>query len=210
MSLLDTPLAHKLAPALESAINLAIAMDPGAQTRLTSLQGCVLEINITSLHHSFFFGAEEGQVKLMPAETIPTVTLAGTSTALVKLALYKDKNSLFKSKEVSLGGEAVRAQQIQSFMRNLKIDWEALLAEVIGDVPAHVLNTSLRNSVSWGKSLSSSLLRDTEEFIKYELRLLPNKARAQQQFDAIDQLRMASERLEARIKAVLTRTANRS
>jgi len=201
MGLLDTPLAQKLAPTLESSINLALSMDPGARKRLKPLQGCVFEINITSLKYSFFFGTEENKIKLLPPETPPSVTLSGSASALIKLALYKDKNILFKTRAVSLSGDAVRAQQIQTFMRTLKIDWEALLAEAIGDMPAHLLSSSLKTGFTWSKSLSLSFIRDAEEFIKYELRLLPSKAMAAKQFDAIDQLRLATDRLEARVKA---------
>jgi len=210
MGLLDTPLARKLAPTLESSINIALSMDPSARKRLKPLQGCVLEVNITSLKYSFFFGTDNNRVKLLAPETPPTVTLSGSTSALIKLGIYKDKRTLFKTKAVSLSGDAVRAQQIQTFMRTLKIDWEALLAEAIGDMPAHLVSSSLKTSFTWSKSLSLSFIRDAEEFIKYELRLLPSKAMATKQFDAIDQLRLATDRLEARIKAIITLHSKRN
>jgi len=203
MSLFDTPIVQQFAPALESAINSAIAMDPASEKKLKLLNGCVLEVNITSIKQSFFFGVSDQEIHLLPSETPPSVTLCGSSFSLAKLALIQDKNSLFKRKEVTMSGDAVRAQQIQNFMRSLKIDWEALLAEIIGDVPAHFLSTSLVSSLQWSKSLSQSLKQDLEEFIKYELRLLPSKAVATRQFEAIDQLRLASDRLEARFKQLL-------
>jgi ubiquinone biosynthesis protein UbiJ len=83
------------------------------------------------------------------------------------------------------------------------------LAEAIGEVPAHLITTSLHSSVVWGKSLTGSFKQDLEEFIKYELRLLPSRAMAVAQFEAIDQLRLATDRLEARFKNLVKQKAKR-
>ena len=202
MSFFDAPAFQKLAPAVETALNGALAVDPASKAKLKPLNNCVLEIHITSISQSFFFGVKEESICLLPSQTNPSVTLSGSGLALVKLAVIQDKNSLFKRKEVSLTGDAVRAQQIQQVMRRLKIDWEALLAEVIGDVPAHLVNTGLSQSLSWGKSITQSFKQDVEEFVKYEVSLFPNKLSAKNQFDTIDQLRLAADRLEAKVKKI--------
>lgn len=204
MAFLDIPIVQQAAPALEKAINMALSLDPGAQKYLKPLEGCVLQIYFTAAKRSIFFTAQDSKVALLNNHDSPDVTLSGKMIAFVKLAYTDDKQQLFRSKEIELAGDAVRAQQIQRFMANIKLDWEALLAEVVGDVPAHALSTSIRQGIGWGKSLSSNFLTDLEEFIKYELRLLPNKAQGLKQFDAIDQLRAASDRLEARIKRLVS------
>lgn len=203
MAFFDTPWVQSLAPVLESAMNAALAVDPASEKRLKPLNGCVLEVNLKSIHQSFFFGVREQRICLLPSETTPSVTLSGSTSGLIKLALSDNKNALFKRREVELSGDAVRAQQIQSFVRELKIDWEALLAEAIGDVPAHMISSGVRSSWNWTRSVSQSLWSDLEEFVKYELRLLPSKALAQKQFEAIDQLRLATDRLEAKFKLLL-------
>lgn len=203
MAFLDIPIVQQAAPALEKAINLALSMDPSSQKRLKPLEGCILQIYFTAAKRSIFFKAEKGNVVLLGNHDSPSVVLSGKMIAFVKLAYLSDKQQLFRDKEIELAGDAVRAQQIQHFMANINIDWEALLAEVIGDVPAHVLGTSIRQGIGWGKSLTSTFLTDLEEFVKYEVRLLPSKALAVRQFDAIDQLRSATDRLEARIKSLV-------
>lgn len=203
MAFFDTPWVQSLAPVLESAMNAALAVDPASEKRLKPLNGCVLEVNLKSIQQSFFFGVREQRICLLPSETTPSVTLSGSTSGLIKLALSDNKNALFKRREVELSGDAVRAQQIQSFVRELKIDWEALLAEAIGDVPAHMISSGVRSSWNWTRSVSQSLWSDLEEFVKYELRLLPSKALAQKQFEAIDQLRLATDRLEAKFKLLL-------
>ncbi len=209
MSLLDISALKKLAPALEAAINTTLAMDPAGAKKLKPLEGCVLELNITSLDQSIFFLVEKERIKLQSADLQPTVTLSGSSSALLKLAFQKDKNSLFKRKEVSLSGDAVRAQQILTFASAISIDWEGLLGEAIGETPAHLLTTGLQSGFIWGKNLTSSFRQDLEEFVKYELRLLPSRAIAATQFEAIDQLRLATDRLEAKFKHLVRQKSKR-
>lgn len=198
MTSLDARLLQKLAPALEASVNHAVALDPSNERHLKRLEGCVLEIQVSSLKQSLFLTVEQLQIKWLAQAATPTVKLSGSAIALIKLGLLKDKNALFKRKEVSLSGDAVRAQQIQSFMRELNIDWEALLAEALGDIPARLLSTNLSTSLNWTRELGKSFWQDLEEYIKYELQVLPNKAAAQQQFASIDQVRLASERLAQR------------
>ena len=69
-----------------------------------------------------------------------------------------------------------------------------------------LIGTSLRQSLAFGKNLSQSFMNDLEEFIKYEVRLIPSKAIAKTQFEAIDQLRLATDRLEARLKQAFKQT----
>ncbi len=205
MSLLDLPFLQHLSPALEKSLNVALSMDPAAQKKLKPLDQCVLEIHLRSFKRSLFVKADGGKIKLVGPEHGAQVTLSGTTLAFFKLASQRNINTLFKSRELSMIGDAVRAQQIQQVAASIDIDWEGLLAEVIGDVPAHMLSTTVKQSVSWSKQVSQSFLRDLEEFIKYEVRALPGKAIAASQFEGIDQLRLATDRLEARVRNLLKR-----
>ncbi len=206
MSLLDLPVFQQLTPTLEKSINLALSVDPAAASKLKPLDQCILEIHLRSLQRSLFFKAVNGSVKLVGPEQGAHVTLSGTTLAFLKLAAQRDANNLFKSRDLSMSGDAVRAQQIQTFARNIDLDWEALLADIIGDVPAHLLSSTLKQSVTWSRHISQSFMRDLEEFVKYEVRMLPGKAIAASQFDAIDQLRLATDRLDARIRNLLKRS----
>ena len=206
MSFIDPAVVQKAAPAIEKAINLAISMDPASQKKLLLLQGCILEVAITSPKQTLFFGSDNGKVVILPPQDSSSVCLSGSALALIKLANTEDKTKLFKHKEISLSGDAVRAQQIQGLMGSINVDWEGILATFIGDVPAHLIGTSLRQSLAFGKNLSQSFMNDLEEFIKYEVRLIPSKAIAKTLFEAIDQLRLATDRLEARLKQAFKQT----
>lgn len=187
-----------------SGINSALAMSPGSQKHLKNLENCILRINLTGLESDFYFGVTKSeqinketapetklfkyQVQLVEATESPNASITGSPIAFIKLVSQKNKSLLFQSRELKLEGDSVRIQQILAFLSTLKIDWDGLLANFIGDVPAHLLGTSLRSGLIWGLNFSQALFRDTEEFIKYELRLLPDKRRAKKQFSAIQLL----------------------
>lgn len=221
---MDTKRLTKIAVTIESAINTALSMDPAAQKHLKRLRDCVLAISVSSPSKVIYVGVEEQneaqrndsddntqvvyRVAILPAQDHSSVQIKGSLLSFIKLASSKDKSLLFKTNEIQLSGESVRIQQIQAFLSIVSVDWEGILASVIGDIPAHIIGTSIRQSLSFGKNLTQSLIRDAEEFIKYELRLFPNKAAAKKQFSAIDKLYQASEALEKKIKARLGDKSN--
>lgn len=185
---------------LSGAINLALAKDPVAQKKLHALRDCVLELHLKNLNQSLFIAVDNARITVLKESPRVSVRISGNLIAYIKLATQDDKRSLFQSQEIVLTGDAVRAQQILQLIEKLDIDWEALIADAIGDIPAHALGTGIRKSWAWTRNLSATLLRDLEEYVKFELRLFPSRPLAKLQFDRIDQLRLATDRLEARIK----------
>lgn len=202
MSLLSQPLIQQFAPALERALNTALAMDPGAEQKIKPLNGCVLEVHLSNLNQSLFIGAKDNQILLLSAERAPTVTMATNFVGLAKLVSKTDSATLITSGELRFSGDAVRAQQIQRFAEQLDIDWEGLLARFIGDAPARFLTNGAKQSFLVAKTFSQNFFRDLEEFIKYEVRVLPSRALADKQFDTIDQIRLATDRVDARVRSI--------
>jgi ubiquinone biosynthesis protein UbiJ len=213
MTQMDNKRLNKIIKAVESAINTALAMDPIAQKHLKRLKDCTLAINISAPGKLLYVGVEEHLTEADP-ESAYRVTLLGTQNqsdveikgrllSFIKLAATSDKNTLLRTKEIQMSGDSIRIQQIQAFLSVVRVDWEGILSSVIGDIPAHIIGTSLRHGLSFGLNLGQSLIRDAEEFIKYELRLFPNKAVANKQFTAINKLQEASDKLEQKIKARL-------
>ena len=205
MNLFTQPLIQQFSPSFERAVNGALTMDPGAEKKLKPLNGCVLEIRINNLNQSLFVAAKDGQISFLSAEHAPTVTMTSSLVGFLKLAASRDSASMLNSGELEFSGDAVRAQQIQRFTEQLDIDWEGLLAKFIGDTPDKFLSSGAKQSITIAKTFTQNFIRDLEEFVKYELRLIPSRALSDKQFDAIDQLRLASDRLEARVRAIKSR-----
>tara|TARA_R110002167_G_scaffold148118_14_gene341002 strand:+ start:497 stop:1171 length:675 start_codon:yes stop_codon:yes gene_type:complete len=218
MKLFESDGMKAVANQVVSGINSALAMSPGSQKQLKNLEGCILKIQLKGLNTCFYFGigkldqqnklAEPNnsefkyRVQLVDQIDSADVTITASPLSFIKLISQKNKTTLFQEKEIVLEGDSVRTQQILTFLASLKIDWDGLLATFIGDVPAHLLGTSIRSGLMWGFNFSQSLIRDTEEFIKYELRLLPDNKRAKKQFSAITKLSEEVEKLKSRFDAL--------
>jgi ubiquinone biosynthesis accessory factor UbiJ len=207
LEFLLAPTSRLATQGLSSAINLALAKDPVARKKLHGLRNCVLELHLKNLNQSLFIAVQNERIAVLAVlkdAPKPSVRVSGNLIAFIKLATQDNSRALFQSEEIVLNGDAVRAQQILHLVETLNIDWEALIADAIGDIPAHVIGSSLKKSWAWTQKLSATLLRDLEEYVKYELRLFPSKPMAKRQFDKIDQLRLATDRLEARMKKLFT------
>lgn len=217
MKLFESEWVKAVAKQAVSGINSAVAMSPGSQKQLKNLEACTLKIHLKGRDSNFYFGvikleeqeqksdATEAQssqdkykVQLLNEAETTDVTITGSPIAFIKLISQKNKATLFQTKELTLEGDSVRIQQILAFLASLKIDWDGLLATYIGDVPAHLLGSSIRSGLMWGLNFSQSLIRDTEEYIKYELRLLPDNKRAVNQFSAISRLTEEVDKLKHR------------
>jgi ubiquinone biosynthesis protein UbiJ len=213
---------------LVTAVNRALAMAPGTQKHLKNLTQCVFKLQISGINRRVYFGvtavsnhdqrAFEATPAIYKVQLIePTekvdVTLTGSPISLVKLLGSQNKALLFSNRELELQGDAVRIQQILAFLGALEIDWDGLLAEFIGDVPAHLIGSTVRSGLAWSLSLSKAFIRDAEEYIKYELRLLPDKQRASKQFQGITDLVARADALSGRLEkleAAVTRADRRS
>jgi ubiquinone biosynthesis protein UbiJ len=190
------------------ALNLALAKDPGALRKLHALRDCVLEIHLRNLDLSLFVVSHRQKLEVLTRypESTPshcTVRLSGSVSALLALRDQSARARQFRSGALGLSGDAVRIQQIIQLVEALDIDWEGLLADMLGDIPAHALGTGLRRSWQWGQQVRRNLWRDLEEYLKFELRLLPTRPGAIQQFQAIEQLHQATERLDARARELM-------
>tara|TARA_R110001599_G_scaffold79035_2_gene214366 strand:- start:652 stop:1326 length:675 start_codon:yes stop_codon:yes gene_type:complete len=218
MKLFDSDWMKAVANQVVSGVNSALAMSPGSQKQLKNLEGCVLKIQFKGLNTNFYFGIAKLEqlskktepnncefkyrVQLVDQIDSADVTITASPLTFIKLISQKNKAALFQERELVLEGDSVRTQQIFTFLASLKIDWDGLLATFIGDVPAHLLGTSIRSGLMWGFNFSQSVIRDTEEFIKYELRLLPDNKRVKKQFSTITKLSEEVDKLKSRFDAL--------
>ncbi len=213
MKFFESDRMKSIANQVVSGINSALAMAPGAQKHLKNLEDCCFNVHLKGLDTNFFFGIEQTEkhaadsstpehikyrVQLVNQTDSPDVTITASPLTFIKLVTLKNKAILLQTKELQLQGDSVRIQQLLAFLNALEIDWEGLLASFIGDVPAHLLGTTIRSGFMWSLNFSQALRRDTEEFIKYELRLLPDKNRAKKQFSAISKLTEEVDKLKLR------------
>ncbi|HEY0634765.1 MAG TPA: SCP2 sterol-binding domain-containing protein [Gammaproteobacteria bacterium] len=192
------PLAALLA--LEQALNATLALDPVTLRRLAAMQGKVLALEIQSIGVTLYLAPQHHGLRLMGHyDGEVDTTLRGAPLALLRLPAGRSGEGLF-SGAVTIDGDVESGQQLQRILQGLDIDWEEHLSRLTGDVVGHQLGNLLRGLAAFGKKAVSTFGLNLGEYLQEERRTIPARAQVEAFVAEVDAVRMAADRLEARIK----------
>lgn len=193
--------------ATEQLINKALDYDPATQDAIERLDGKVVLIESTLPPLRLFVVHADRKIFLHGHwEAAPDTTLSGSLPALVNMAMQGggDRLSLANSGVQTRGDEDV-LRQVSRLLKRLDIDWEGLLASLVGDIPAHTVGETLRSAFAWAGDSSRRLRRRAQLAMTEEWRLLPSRAEMDQWHREVTLLRQDSERLAARLERLRAR-----
>ena len=197
--------------ALEKVINQALKLDVGSSKKLGLLDGKVFRIDLDGPNLQFFILPSENTLMLMGHyEGIATTQVRGYPSDFVELLTADDAGSALINGNITLQGDSASLLELQAILYNLDLDWEAELAKVVGDIPAHQIGKAVRSGLQWGKQTRNSLMRQTEEYIHEEGRLLPTRAEIEDFFTDVSKLKDDTDRLAAKITKLGNKLAMRS
>jgi len=187
---------------IERGLNRALELDPaGRQALMKALTGPVQFTVDAPLALTLSLVPADNRIQVagQPQET-PALELRGRAMAFAALAT--GDNQVFSEGRIGVTGDMALAHQFQRAIDQLDPDWEAAMADYIGDVPAHFLGQRLRGAVKWSRQAFQSLNANVEEYIHEESRSLPGRRELEATFEDIDQLSLRVERLDARIRQI--------
>ena len=188
---------------LETAINTALKYDPGTLRDLSELEGQVLLIDCSM--PTMRLAIETNQQKIILHNNWDgeaAVTVQGTMVALVKMAVNASDTSSFSNSGVQLSGNLETLHRLHKILSKLNIDWEAALADLVGDVPAHVIGSAVRKSA---KVSTESLQRASSALVEVaqeEFEIIPSQNRFEQFKQDIRQMSADTDRIAARLSAL--------
>ncbi|WP_461516857.1 ubiquinone biosynthesis accessory factor UbiJ [Porticoccus sp.] len=161
--------------AVESAINSALEYDPATRNAIGELAGKVLAVECSLPPLTFYVIHSEQGINLMSRyEGSPDTTLHGTALSLAALAVDGEDRVSFYGTGVEVRGDHDLLRQIRKILKRLDVDWEAALAKLIGDVPAHLVGESLRGATKWQKQAAERAGGAAAAFTQEEVRLTPS------------------------------------
>ncbi len=185
---------------VEVAINKALAYDPATQNAIGELAGKVLAVECTLPPLTFYAIHSEKDISLMAQyEGEPDTTLRGSALALASLATDGQDRVSFFDTGVEVRGDHDLLRQIKKILKNLDIDWEAALAQLIGDVPAHLIGESLRSSAKWKQQVAERASTAAAEFSQEEVRLTPSRSEVDNFTTEVKHIANDVDRLTARV-----------
>ena len=126
-----------------------------------------------------------------------------TPLALARLAQGNAETSAMQ--DVYIQGDMHTARALQQLLRAIDIDWEELLAQAIGDTPAHQLARLLRGAAGWGRQTANKVAQDLADYLRFERNDVPTQHDVTHFIDEVDRLRDDVERLDARLRRLRQR-----
>lgn len=191
---------------LERAINDALVFDPATRQRLAAHKGRVLAIEcLQPPVNAYFLLTAEGVEIYDSCETSVDATIRAGAIGLLRQLAAENPDVAPAGGDVQVSGDARFVQELVKIARAIDIDWEEPLARIVGDIAARQVGDLLRGAASFLKRAATSLRRDGEDFLRHELALFPGKQAMREFLRDIDELRMDSDRAEARVNALRTR-----
>lgn len=185
----------------ESLIDTALAHDPASASALAVLEGQVLLIESTLPPITIVVEPTSSGVKLHDHwDGEASVSVQGTLVAMAGVALNAKESVSFSGTGIRVSGNLDTLNQLNNIMGNLDIDWEAALAEVIGDIPAHLLAQSVRSSAVFRANTVKRATTGLVEVAQEEFNLTPSKNEFETVAPEIRKLSSDVDRVAARLK----------
>ncbi len=190
--------------ALEAALNTWLTLDAKthgqALQQLKPLQGKLIALRIIQPDLTFYIVPQADSVRVTTHyAAIPDVTITGSALAFMHLTTAEDAGKAMLQQGIQLEGDSALGQCFSHILRASKVDWEELLSRVVGDVVAHQLGQTARQTNAWLSESAQTMRLNGKEYLQEEVRLLAADAELQHYLDEVDQLRLDVDRLEARL-----------
>lgn len=185
---------------LQSILNHYLALDPESASRLLNMQNKSVKIELLDVNLIFQLIFTSDEIQLKTNDFIPAnATIRGTPISLMHMAISKDNRKKFFEDDVTIEGDVALGQKVIDLFDSLEIDWEEYLSHWIGDIPAHQTGRVVRHFKNFTQQFRKTITQNMNEYVHEEVNLCPPREALQDFFHDVDNLRMDTDRLEARI-----------
>ncbi|MFK4025019.1 ubiquinone biosynthesis accessory factor UbiJ [Stutzerimonas balearica] len=194
-------LRQALLASAEQGLNRVLRLDPTALPRLARLAGRIIEIDCSAPAMQLFVLVEEDGLRLASSWAADAdCRLRAPASSLVRLLVSRQKTAVLHEPQVSIDGDSSVLMSLAEVLQDLELDWEYEASRWLGPVGAQLLGTGVRTPTRWLRESGDSLRQDLADYLTEESRALVGQQEAEARFNEIDELKLALDRLEARIE----------
>jgi len=190
---------------VELGLNRVLQMDSTALPRLARLEGTVIEVDCQSPALKLFILPGADGLQLASQWGDADCTLSAPASSLLRLALAKDKTAILHRPDVTLSGDSAVLLELAGILQDLELDWEYELSRWLGPVGSTLLAGHLRSRINWAGDSLDSLRQTLADYLAEESRSLVGEREAQARFTELDDLKLALDRLDARLERLARR-----
>jgi ubiquinone biosynthesis protein UbiJ len=197
-----TPLPGVFAGLLEAAINRLLATDQNSAQRLQRLDGRVVELQLQGLGIALFFTFTLHRVRVgLDAAREADTVISGSPPALFAMAMPDQDDAWGRpGSRVRISGDATLARDIERLFSRLDLDWEAELSRWLGDVIGYQVAAGARGALEQLRAAAADFEEMTGEQLRRAGGMLAQQADIRTFSDAVNELRDATNRLEAKLR----------
>lgn len=181
---------------IERRMNQALAYSLEWPEIAARLDKTTLRCEIPMLKQEVYIRIADQSITLH-SQGLQQVDLVISATPSALLDFLKQKKA---GKNIHISGDASLAQTLQRAAQDLKIDWEGLLADEIGQTPARQASQFFRSIKQVASKFHASFISDLSDYWVVEAQHLPDHHEVEKFNQELTRLRYDTDRLEARIK----------
>ncbi len=189
--------------AVEGVINKIIAQDVRATRRAAELTGKVLAVHVTDWRWRCLVAVSDKSLVIAGknSENMPAdVTIAGRGVDLLALIASQGDRQSLQDGSVQISGSLSVARALQTLLAELAIDWEGLLAPLMGNTLAHEVSTAAKAGKRMLGRVVKKARQDTADMVHDEWGLAPYSMSVDDFFQQIEELRADTDRLWQRFQ----------
>lgn len=196
---------------LERMANRALHYAPLTRLQLQKLQGKSFGIELQRPAFPLLISVtRKGLLFQSHWEGSADVSIRGPAVALLRQLRQDDTTpAALMRGGIEIEGDQQLAQQFVKVLKDLDIDLESALGDLIGDLAAHQVTEIARTGLDWLGRAGKTLLQQSRNFLAEERNVVITPRQHARFRDDVEALREDTDRLEARIRQLQDRVANR-
>ncbi|MDQ2993724.1 MAG: hypothetical protein M3R00_02085 [Pseudomonadota bacterium] len=177
------------------------ALDPELRDEFAQLPDKIMQVEFVGFWVSIYLRpTPDGIVFARTVEGAPDAIIRGTPLALMKMGIVQRFGGDARSADIEIQGDAEFVHQMNILMKKFRIDWDEILANIVGDRVAQPVSSWARASVREAGRVAQAMQENLTEYIQEEIQLLPPREAVDDFMADVDAMRDRVERLEALIR----------
>ncbi len=198
--------ANAIFDRLSGLLNRNVAQSERASALAQQLEGRALALVLEGTPITLFFRVADGRIEIDTRDAGEAdATLSGSPISLLSLVGPGAEDRL-RGSSIRIAGDAEVAQRFRDVLQHARPDFEEELSRVVGDVAAHQVANIARGFFDWGRKAADSFSANVAEYLQEEGRDVPSRVEVEEFLEAVDHLREATDRLDARLARLESRS----
>lgn len=202
------PVLKLLGRGLETALNHALSLDADTRNDLATLDGRALRVDFRGTGLAMRMAVDGDRLRVGPAfggdNQLSVSSTPGGLLGMAAARLRGDGDSGMPPGQVEIAGDAELARRLERLATRFEPDIDEAFARVFGDVIGFQIARAFRHGFAFARESTSALVRDSADYLVEESRDLIAKPEMDEFLDEVDELRERGDRLEARIKHLVS------